>query len=328
MESDGRWGVGLWVEVPRAEFDRAREIWDDPERHAKLQFSSIAANDASADPILADLELPFRCGTHVGLKGSAKRRATLRHKGRPAPPRESLGGRSKRAMNPMPSNDAERPRELLVYIAHNAARCSDCNEELEPDACITLTRENGALCMTCADLDHLVFLRSGDTALTRRAKKHSTLSAVVLRWSRARKRYERQGLLVEEEALAKAEAECLSDADARATARLRDKERRIAEDSAYVERFAARIRELFPSCPAGRETVIAWHACLKSSGRVGRSAAAKALDEDAVHLAVAAHARHHETRYDELLARGLSRGEARAKVAGPVESVLAGWARR
>ena len=66
-----------------------------------------------------------------------------------------------------------------------------------------------------ADLDHLAFLAPGDTALTRRARKYSTLSAVVLKWSRARKRYERQGLLVEEAALQRADAECLNDAEAR-----------------------------------------------------------------------------------------------------------------
>jgi hypothetical protein len=32
---------------------------------------------------------------------------------------------------------------------------------------------------------------------------------VVLKWSRARKRYDRQGLLVQETALAEAESECL-----------------------------------------------------------------------------------------------------------------------
>jgi len=66
--------------------------------------------------------------------------------------------------------------------------------------------------MSCADLDHLVFLARGDAALTLRARKHSGLSAVVVRFSRARKRYERQGVLVEEAALDQAEAECLADA--------------------------------------------------------------------------------------------------------------------
>src|SRR5436190_1840302 len=55
--------------------------------------------------------------------------------------------------------------------------------------------------MTCADLDELVYLPSGDAALSRRARMHSPLSAVVVRFSRARKRYERQGILVSEVAL-------------------------------------------------------------------------------------------------------------------------------
>jgi hypothetical protein len=38
---------------------------------------------------------------------------------------------------------------------------------------------------------------------------------VVLKWSRARNRYERQGLLVEEQALEKAEEECLADSELR-----------------------------------------------------------------------------------------------------------------
>ena len=61
--------------------------------------------------------------------------------------------------------------------------------------------ETGPVCMKCARMDHLVFLPSGDAGLTRRVRMASTLSAVVVRWSRARQRYERQGLLVEQAAL-------------------------------------------------------------------------------------------------------------------------------
>jgi hypothetical protein len=50
-------------------------------------------------------------------------------------------------------------------------------------------------------LGQLVYVPSGDAALTRRARMHSPLSAVVVRFSRARKRYERQGILVSEVAL-------------------------------------------------------------------------------------------------------------------------------
>ncbi len=84
-------------------------------------------------------------------------------------------------------------------------------------------------------------------------------------------------------------------------------------------------RELFPNCPAGSNQIIAEQACLKYSGRVGRSAAAKALDEEAVRLAVIAHIRHVESGYDGLLAMGWDRSEARAKVRSRVSSVLSSW---
>lgn len=155
-------------------------------------------------------------------------------------------------------------------------------------ALIFLAGDRGALCLACADLDHLVFLSSGDVALTRRARKYSTLTAAVLKWSRSRRRCERQGLLVEEHALERAEAECLNGAEARATRRERQAERRAALDTEFVTRFARRIREMFPGCPSNRADRIAMRACEKYSGRVGRSAAAKRLDEDAVQRAVAA----------------------------------------
>ena len=126
----------------------------------------------------------------------------------------------------------------------------------------------------------------------------------MLKWSTARKRYERQGLLVEDAALERAESECLADADLRARRREREADRRAALDVAYVASFADRVRRLYPRCPQGREQEIAEHACLKYSGRIGRSAAAKALDDDAVRLAVQAHVRHRETTYDAMLAKG------------------------
>jgi len=96
--------------------------------------------------------------------------------------------------------------ELKVFITTGDSSCSECGEPLGRHAWITLVDGKGALCLACADLDHLAFsLRR--RALTRRARKHSTLSAIMLKWSRARKRYERQGLLVEEQAIEQAEQE-------------------------------------------------------------------------------------------------------------------------
>lgn len=216
--------------------------------------------------------------------------------------------------------------DLTVFITTGESSCSECGEDLGHRAWITLAEDKGALCLSCADLDHLVFLPAGDAALTRRSRKHSTLCAVVLRWSRARKRYERQGLLVEVEALERAEQECLADEEVRAQRREREAARRAELDQQYVQQFAERVRELYPHCPPGREVVIAEHACLKYSGRVGRSAAAKSFDEQAIRLAVLAHIRHTETPYDRLLASGYERREARAQVEGTVAGVLSRWA--
>jgi hypothetical protein len=216
-------------------------------------------------------------------------------------------------------------QELKVFISNRESTCEECGENLGPKAWINLVGQKGALCLACADLDHLLFLPSGNVALTRRARKHSTLVAVVLKWSGTRKRYERQGLLVEAQGLEKAEEECLADSEVRARRRERESLRREELGSKYVEEFAARVRELFPGCPSGREREIAERACLKYSGRIGRSASAKAMDEAAVRLAVIAHVRHRETKYDELLAKGHERWQARATVEGAVFGVLQKW---
>lgn len=217
-----------------------------------------------------------------------------------------------------------RRDEIVVFWTRNESRCDGCGEELWRGSLLRL-EDGKALCMGCADLDHLVYLPRGDPALTRRASKHSGLRAVVVRWSRTRKRYERQGILVEEEALRRAEEECLSDAEAREARRRREAERREALDRAYVEAFARAVRERYPRCPRGAEVEIAEHACRKYSGRVGRSAAAKRLEPEAVDLAVRAHVRHRRTNYDRYLMAGWDRAEARAAVEGEVEAVLAAW---
>lgn len=216
---------------------------------------------------------------------------------------------------------------LRVFITSTEATCDECREPLGRKAWITLTADREALCLSCADLDHLVFLPSGDAALTRRARKHSKLAAVVVRWSTARKRYERQGLLVEEQAVDRAEEECLADEEVRARRREREAVRRDELDREYVQRFAVRVRELYPRCPPGRERAIAEHACRKYSGRVGRSAAARELDDAAVRAAVIAHVRHEETDYDELLVLGTDRHEARDRVRPQVRMALERWQR-
>ena len=183
----------------------------------------------------------------------------------------------------------------------------------------------GALCLDCADLGHLEFLPSGDAALTRRATKASRLSAVVVRWSTRRNRYERQGILAEAAAIEQAAQECLSDADVRARRRKREQSRRADQDVRFRGEFAAAIREQFPGCPVDRAEAIALHAAARGSGRVGRSAAGRALDRDAVRLAVVASVRHVDTDYDALLMSGVDRESARAQVHQRVEDVVNAW---
>lgn len=189
-----------------------------------------------------------------------------------------------------------------------------------------LVLEDGApRCLDCADLGHLVFLPRGDTALTRRSREESTLSVVVVRFNRRKGRYERQGVLVEEAGLARAEVRCLADAEARRRRRMRDARLRAARDERFVEAFTAEVRRLFPGCPADRARNIAAHASVRGSGRVGRSAAGRALAEGAVVSAVVASVRHLDTPYDRLLMSAVPRREARSRIAAEVESALRAW---
>jgi ribosomal protein L14 len=110
-----------------------------------------------------------------------------------------------------------------------------------------LMEKEQPLCLSCGDLDQLVFLLAGDAALSRRARKHSPLAAVVVRFNQARKRYERQGLLVAEEAVAQAEEECAADAPARAAARARAAVAREAEDREFVASLARAILRATPA---------------------------------------------------------------------------------
>lgn len=215
--------------------------------------------------------------------------------------------------------------ELVVFNTVRESKCSQCQTDL-PSSSFLLMEADRPLCLTCADLDHLIYLPRGDPALTRRARAHSTLSAVVVRFSSVRKRYERQGILVQERALELAEAECLADEKQRASRRAHAALSRDREDRAFVDELAARLRELYPGMPVERANEIAEHTAARGSGRIGCSAAGRALEAEAVRLAVVASIRHRDTRYDELLGRGLPRAEARDMVLPDVEKILDDWA--
>lgn len=225
-----------------------------------------------------------------------------------------------------PESNEPKSDDIVVFQTLRDSTCAECGEALGKGRWLRLEKER-PLCMSCADLAHLVFLPRGDAALTRRASRYSSLKAVLVRFSRSRNRYERQGVLVEEAALARAEQECLADSDARARARERRAERDAEIDVRYRSEFASHIHRLFPGCPEPEAIEIAEHACLKHSGRVGRTADAKRFDPEMIALAVRAHVRHVHTDYDQLLGSGWERHEARDRVLPKVDRVLESWSR-
>ena len=214
--------------------------------------------------------------------------------------------------------------DLVVIEPLNEFTCTGCGGT----GPYLIMEDPGPLCLTCADMDHLIFLPAGNAALSRRAKSGSGLSAVVVRFSRTRKRYERQGILVEEAALGQAEEQCLADADLRQRRRARDAARRAGQDLEFQARLAQEITRLYPGCPPARAEAIARHAAVRGSGLPGRSAAARALDAEAIRLAVVASVRHEDTGYDDLLMSGAPRDEAREQVRAQIDEILTVWQAR
>ncbi|MFG2071387.1 DUF2293 domain-containing protein [Nonomuraea maritima] len=208
--------------------------------------------------------------------------------------------------------------DLVAVASLDAWTCASCADT----GPYLIVEDDRPHCLTCADLDHLMFLPSGNAALSRRAKQESGLSAVVVRYNRRRKVYQRVGVLVEEAALAAAEERCLADEEARLRRRERDRVRREEQDVEFQGRMAAEIARLFPGCPPERALEIAGHAAQRGSGRVGRTAAAKALDENAITLAVVASVRHLDTDYDRLLMAGVPRAEARDRIRQTIDDKL------
>src|ERR1043165_1224705 len=63
--------------------------------------------------------------------------------------------------------------DLVVVVPQTEWTCAGCQ-----DTGPYMIMDNvGSLCLTCADMDHLIFLPAGDATLTRRAKKASGLAA-------------------------------------------------------------------------------------------------------------------------------------------------------
>jgi hypothetical protein len=218
-------------------------------------------------------------------------------------------------------NQAPRP---VVFEVLRESQCVECGTALDEGSFLFMEADQ-SLCLACASFGDLEYLAAGDTALTRRATKYSERVAIVVRFSRSRKRYERQGVLLEAAALDKAERECVQDADARAASRLRAAEQRRAQDRDLVSQMTEQIGVLFPGCPPQERAAIAEHTALRGSGRVGRTHAGRALEAQALTAAVVAAVRHQHTDYDNLLATGVDRTQARERVAATIDGILSAW---
>lgn len=218
-------------------------------------------------------------------------------------------------------NQAPRP---VVFQILRDSQCAECGTPLDQGS-LLLMEADQPLCLACAALADLEYLPAGDTALTRRATRHSERVAVVVRFSRTRRRYERQGILVEPAALEKAEQECVADAADRAVLRLRAAEQRREQDRALVLQMTRQIEILFPGCPPAERAAIAEHTAVRGSGRVGRTEAGRALEHAGLTVAVVAAVRHKHTNYDALLAKGMDRTRARQQVAERIDDILAAW---
>ena len=97
---------------------------------------------------------------------------------------------------------ASRAPELVAIQPLNAEwTCHRCGGTGD----LLMMETPGPVCLRCVGLDDLSYLPAGDALLTRHAKAKSARHAVVVRFSRTRRRYERIGLLVEPQALADAQ---------------------------------------------------------------------------------------------------------------------------
>lgn len=222
--------------------------------------------------------------------------------------------------------------ERDIFITRDKTNCLKCNSIIEKGEFSELeytedSWEAKNICLECAGLGNLVYLPRGDAALSRRARKESEQTAIVYRYNRSQKRRERQGILIQPAALEKAKEQCLADEEERKKRRQKDRKRRARKELSYQERFAEKIRELYPNCPSGVPHEIASHACEVSSGRVGRCKDAKELDAEMIRRAVVAYIRHNETFYDELFGTEYmyKKDEARELVADIIRKVLEEW---
>ena len=97
-----------------------------------------------------------------------------------------------------------RPPELVAIVPLKSDwKCHRCGRGGD----LLMMEPPGPCCLECAGFADLDYLPRGDAKLTKRVARLSERKLVVVRFSRVRKRYERQGLLIEPRALREAQEE-------------------------------------------------------------------------------------------------------------------------
>jgi hypothetical protein len=113
------------------------------------------------------------------------------------------GGLSQRKQERLAEKASRAPELVVIHPLNAAWTCHRCGGTGD----LLMMENPGPACLRCVGLDDLEFLSAGDALLTRRVKAKSARHAVVVRFSKSRRRYERQGLLVEPQALTEAQRE-------------------------------------------------------------------------------------------------------------------------
>ena len=117
-------------------------------------------------------------------------------------------------------NQKMKKSDPAVFALSRSSRCYGCDRKLEAGEIIDVKNketDKEVFCLKCAGLGDLEILLSGNQKITRLASKYSTRRFVIMKWSDTWKCYERQGILVEAQAIDKAEAESGEKLKARTT---------------------------------------------------------------------------------------------------------------
>lgn len=105
--------------------------------------------------------------------------------------------------DPPPPAEDEPDR---VFRLRGETKCAQCRQ-WQAEGALAMVRSGVVRCLRCAGLDGLELLPAGDPLLTRLAREYSARWAIAFRFSYSVDRYQREGLLLEPAAIARAKTE-------------------------------------------------------------------------------------------------------------------------